>query len=38
MRLEADLTDLTRDTGFRPEVSFEEGIRETISWMKGGRT
>ena len=38
MRLEADLADLTRDTGFRPEVSFEEGIRETISWMKGGRT
>ena len=37
MHLEADLTDLTRDTGFKPAVSFEEGIRKTIDWMKGER-
>jgi len=32
MHLEADISNLTVDTGFVPEYSFEEGIRETISW------
>lgn len=32
--LQADITDLNRDTGFVPEVSFEEGIRKTIEWYK----
>ena len=30
MFLGADLTELTNDTGFVPEVDFEEGIRRTI--------
>lgn len=32
MYLCADISELTRDTGFVPEVSFEEGIRETVEW------
>ena len=32
MHLEADISDLTKDTGFKPEVSFGEGIRETIEY------
>ncbi len=34
MYLCADITDLKEDTGFQPEISFEEGIRQTIAWMK----
>lgn len=34
MHLEADISDLTRDTGFKPSVSFEKGIRETIEYVK----
>ena len=34
MHLVADITDLTADTGFVPEVSFEEGIRRTTEWAK----
>lgn len=30
MHLEADLGQLVQDTGFKPQVSFEKGIRETI--------
>lgn len=30
MHLEADISDITNDTGFIPKVSFEEGIAETI--------
>jgi len=30
MHLEADISALRDDTGFTPQVSFEEGIRETI--------
>lgn len=37
MHLCADITNLTEDTGFRPEVRFEDGIRETIEWVKNGR-
>jgi nucleoside-diphosphate-sugar epimerase len=33
MRLCADTRMLTEDTGFVPEYSFEEGIRETIEWV-----
>ncbi len=32
MHLCADITELTRDTGFVPEVSFEKGIRDLIAW------
>ena len=34
MHLEADISNLTEDTGFVPRYSFEEGIRETIDWVK----
>ena len=32
MHLEADISNLTGDTGFAPVSGFEEGIRETIEW------
>lgn len=35
MHLEADISNLTADTGFVPRYSFEEGIRETIEWVRG---
>lgn len=34
MHLQADISDLSRDTGFEPTVSFEDGIRETVDWVK----
>ena len=34
MYLCADISDLTKDTGFKPEISFEEGIKRTIKWYK----
>lgn len=34
MHLEADISNLTRDTGFLPQYSFEEGIRETVDWAR----
>ena len=34
MRLCADITSLCEDTGFRPQVSFEEGIREMYEMEK----
>lgn len=34
MHLECDLSDLTQDTGFRPRVTFAEGIRRTIDWNR----
>lgn len=35
MRLTADISELTADTGFQPEVDFKEGIRRTMEWYKG---
>ena len=35
MKLCADISELTEDTGFIPEVSFEDGIRKTIEWYRG---
>lgn len=32
MHLEADISNLTEDTGFFPAYTFEEGIRETVAW------
>ena len=32
MYLCADLTELTADTGFVPEVSFRDGIRRMVEW------
>lgn len=34
MYLCADIADLQKDTGFMPEVTFEEGIRKTIQSVK----
>lgn len=34
MYLRADITDLQNDTGFVPQYSFEQGIKETIEWYK----
>lgn len=30
-----DITPLTEDTGFHPQVTFTEGIRRTMDWIKG---
>lgn len=35
MYLCADISALTADTGFAPEISYEEGIKRTIKWLKG---
>jgi len=37
MYLCADISELTKDTGFVPEISFEEGIDKTIHWIKSKR-
>ena len=34
MHLEADIANLIEDTGFEPQYNFEEGIEETICWVK----
>jgi len=34
MRLEADISKLTDHTGFLPAYSFEDGIAETVAWIK----
>jgi UDP-glucuronate 4-epimerase len=31
----ADVGDLMRDTGFRPQTSVEEGIRRFVAWYRG---
>ena len=38
MYLAADISRLRADTGFEPEVDFEEGIRETLRWILEGET
>ena len=38
MNLCADTESLYADTGFVPEYTFEEGIRETIAWLKSQST
>lgn len=37
MHLEADITNLTADTGFLPAYTFEQGIAETVAWVRAGR-
>lgn len=34
MHLQADITDLHRDTGFTPKTEFAVGIEKTIEWMR----
>lgn len=36
MHLCADISDLTQDTGFTPEIDFEAGIKLTIDFLKKG--
>ena len=31
MRLCADISELTKDTGFVPEYTFEDGVRDILS-------
>ena len=38
MYLCADLKELTEDTGYKADYSFEEGIRETVEWYKKSRS
>ncbi len=33
--LTADISKLCNDTGFKPEIAFEEGIKKTIEWVRG---
>lgn len=35
MHLESDISELTSDTGFKPETDFTDGIRMTIDAMRG---
>jgi UDP-glucuronate 4-epimerase len=30
----ADVTDLMRDTGFRPQTSIEDGLRDFVAWYR----
>ena len=34
MHLEADISALSKDTGFVPQYNFEDGIKETVLWVK----
>lgn len=34
MYLCADISELTRDTGFVPKTAFEDGIRQTVDWYR----
>lgn len=34
MHLQADISELQKDTGFVPKTSFEEGILKTVQWIK----
>lgn len=34
MHLQADISELTKDVGFEPRYSFEEGIKETVEWCR----
>ena len=36
MYLCADIDELKEDTGFEPQIDFEDGIRRTIDWIKMG--
>jgi nucleoside-diphosphate-sugar epimerase len=30
----ADIEELTRDTGFRPSISIEDGVRDFVAWYR----
>ena len=29
-----DISTLVRDTGYAPQISFEEGVEQTVNWIK----
>ena len=31
----ADVADLMRDVGFRPETPIEDGLRDFVAWYRG---
>jgi len=35
---EMDISELQKDTGFKPKISFEEGIKKTIEWYKNKKS
>ena len=35
MYLSADISEISRDTGWKPEISFEDGIKRTFEYMRG---
>jgi len=37
MYLSADISALTKDTGFRPNIRFDTGIKRTIEWVRSNR-
>lgn len=37
MYLCADISELTQDTGFKPTLTFEDGIKRTAEWIKTGK-
>lgn len=37
MNLDIDISNLTKDTGFKPQYSFEDGILETIEWIRNNK-
>ncbi|HYM12240.1 MAG TPA: SDR family oxidoreductase [Bryobacterales bacterium] len=34
---QADISAACRDLGYQPSVDFEEGLRRTLAWFRGGR-
>lgn len=34
MELFADISELTEDTGYLPQIEFEEGIKKTVDWYR----
>ena len=34
MHLEADISDLVNDTGYKPDTPFEVGIKKTVEWAR----
>lgn len=37
MNLNVDISELVRDTRFKPQFEFEEGIKKTIEWYRNNR-
>ena len=35
METYADIGDLMRDVGFKPQTSIEDGIRDFVAWYRG---